>query len=116
MPNVYKFSKTAKEAKTAKETKPDTDTTRLLEKAQDGKALTREEKDKIANILYGTFGAQSSTYKLRGWAWPMHETLKRILVSFDYEPGIFHTYYAPDKTSLRKALSGSGSIHEMIEA
>jgi len=105
--HAYKFSKIARD------TKPDTNTTSLLEKAQDGKALTREEKDKITNILYGTCGAQSSTYKLLGWAWPMHETLKRILVAFDYEPGIFHTYYAPDKTSLRRTLS---SISEMIEA
>lgn len=103
---AYKFSKTARE------TKPSTVITNLLEKAQEKKPLTREEKNKIADILYGVSGAQSSTYKLLGWAWPMHDTLKRILVSFNYESRTFHTYYAPDKTSLRKILS---SINEMIE-
>jgi hypothetical protein len=110
--NAYKF------VKGAREIKPATLITALLERAQDKERLSqlsliREEKDKIADVLYGTFSSNSSTYKLLGWAWPMAPYLKRILVSFTYEPGKFSTYYAPDKTSLRKVL---GSVHEMIVA
>jgi len=105
--HAYKFSKMARSEK------PVTELTLLLEKAQEKKTLTREEKDKISEVLYGIFGSYSSTYKLGGWAWPMANFLKRILVSFTYDPGRFSTYYAPDKTSLRKALS---SVSEMIEA
>lgn len=105
---ISKFSKCAQEVK------PVTSITLLLENAQAGRHLTREEKDKIADVLYGTFGSNGSTYKLGGWAWSMASSLKRILVSFIYEPQNFKVYYAPDKTSLRKALGFS--IREMIEA
>ncbi len=94
--------------------KPDTEITGLLEKAQDGEPLTRTEKDRIANVLYGIGGNHSATYKLHGWAWPMQNYFPRILVSFTYEPDKFKTYYAPDKTSLRKALFLP--INEMIYA
>lgn len=94
--------------------KPDTDITRLLEKAQDGDNLTRDERDRIAGLLYGLFGSHSSTYKLHGWAWDMHTYLRRILVRFNYDGGRFETYYAPDKTSLRKALRTP--IKEMVYA
>ena len=104
---IYKFSETAKSDK------PNTTTTALLEKAMKTKRLTREEKNKIAEILYGAFSPHNTIYKLGGWAWNMRDYLKRILVSYKYEPGTFHTYYAPDKTSLRKVLT---SVSEMIEA
>ena len=103
---AYKFSKTATEVK------PDTPTTRLLEKAQDGQHLTRTEKDEIARVLYGVFGNHGSTYKLGGWAWPMAGFLKCILVEFTYEFGTYKAYYAPDKTSLRKVL---GQVSCMVE-
>lgn len=104
--SIHKFCATAAAEK------PVTSDTILLEKAMEGRVLTREEKDRVAEILYGSFGAMSSTYKLAGWAWPMSSSLKRILVSFTYA-NTFHPYYAPDKTSLRKVLS---SVDEMIEA
>ena len=104
----YKFSSTAWKEK------PVNALTELLERAmKDLSSLTREEKDKVADILYGVGGCYSSTYKFMGWAWPMAPYLKRILVSFTYQPNTFNTYYAPDKTSLRKALVTS--IYEMIE-
>lgn len=90
--------------------KPDNETTQLLEKAQDGQPLTRTERDQIADILWGTFGSHSSTYKLQGWAWPMSKCLKRILVRHTYD-NYFTPYFAPDKTSLRKCLY---SISEMV--
>jgi hypothetical protein len=94
------------------EKKPETDNTRLLEKVWSKVPLSREEKDRVASILYGTFSSHTSTYKLMGWAWVMSYSLKRILVSFTYDEGVFRTFYAPDKTSLRKVLS---SVAEMIE-
>lgn len=104
---AYKFSTSARD------TKPDNDITRLLEKAMRGESLNREEKDRIANQLYGTFGSQSSTYKLAGWAWSMSGYLRRILVRFNWDNN-FHPYFAPDKTALRKALTLP--IKEMIYA
>lgn len=69
----YKFSNCAVAEK------PETEITRLLEKCTNGIEnvwLPREAKDKIAEALYGLFGAQSSTYKLHGWAWPMFTVLR----------------------------------------
>jgi len=101
---------------TATETKPDTATTRLLEKVLGGSVLSRTEADNVAEILYGIFSPHSNTYRLLGWAWPMACCLPRILVGFGYEPGVFRTYYAPDKTSLRKAITDRHRILEMIYA
>lgn len=104
---AYKFSSCAREEK------PDNDLTRLLEKAQSGAELARDEKDRIGNILYGLFGSHSATYKLAGWAWSMSGCLHRILVRFIWDD-TFHPYYAPDKTALRKALTLP--IREMVYA
>lgn len=100
---AYKFSSTATTEK------PDNDTTRLLEKALRKEALTREEKDKVANILYGTCSGHSCAYKLSGWVWHMYEVLPRILVRHRHDE-CFWPYRAPDKTSLRKALYGVGEM------
>lgn len=102
----YKFTSGAVDVK------PDNDITRLLEKAATDKKLTRIEKDRIAQILYGVCGAHNSIYRLHGWAWPMCECLPRILVNFKYD-NVFHPYYAPDKTSLKKVMC---DIREMIYA
>jgi hypothetical protein len=103
---AYKFSSTA----TAE--KPDNKLTQLLEKAKEGQVLSREEKDRIANILWGTFGSQSSTYRLAGWAWYMGDCLQRILVRHTYDSH-FEVYQAPDKTALRKCIS---HVREMVYA
>lgn len=104
---AYKFSECAQSVK------PDNDITRLLEKAMRKEPLNREEKDRVGNLLYGTFGSQAGTYKLAGWAWNLRSCLRRILVQFRW--GVtFHPYYAPDKTALRKALTLP--ICEMIYA
>ena len=92
--------------------KPNTETTRLLEKATSNfNGLNKNEKNKIAEILYGLGGGSSSTYKLGGWAWPMSRYLPKILVK---QHGNWQEYYAPDKTSLREALGGT--IQEMVYA
>ena len=95
----------------ASKEKPDTEITRLLEKAMRYERLTRQEKDRIAEILYGTFGSHGSAYRLAGWVWYMASYLNRILVRFEHDSE-FYPYYAPDKTSLRRALYGK--IAEMI--
>ena len=90
--------------------KPDNDNTRLLEKPY--KTMSRSEKNRVAEILYGTFGSQRCSYKLGGWEWPMWTVLPRFLVKLrDYG---WKEYYAPDKTALRKVL-GRGAI-EIVEA
>lgn len=96
--------------------KPDTEITKLLEKCGDGVRyvfLTREEKDRIAEILYGLFGSHSSVYKLHGWAWPMHRVLRKFLIQFKYDSA-YHPFFAPDKTSIRKALKGN-PITDIVE-
>lgn len=72
------------------------------------KNLTRQEKDRIADSLYGTFGAGSSTYKTGGFAAPFHQILTRFIVNIRHCG--WQEYYAPDKTSLRKAIGGYGII------
>jgi len=91
---------------------PDNATTRLMDKAFGDEPLTREEKDRIAERLYGLFGAGGSTHKLGGWAWPMARAkqVRRILVRHKND-SVFRECYAPDKSSLRKALP---TVAEMI--
>ena len=103
---AYKFSKCA----TAE--KPQTENTELLEKAMRNEALSRQEKDRIAEILYGLFGDHGSTYRLAGWAWHMSGVLPRILVRHTWDNS-FCPHYAPDKTALRKVLY---SVAEMVYA
>lgn len=107
--NCYRFSPNA----TANP--PEGNHIDLLDKAFTDQPLTREEKDGIADWLYGTFGAHGPTYKLSGWAWPMAQArqLRRVLVSFKDSPDTFHAYFVPDKTSLRRALNRS-DIVEML--
>lgn len=76
----------------------------LYGKAWKGKKLTRQEKDTIADNLYGIWGQQSATYKLGGFLAPFYNVLNKYIVK--YKHGHLQEYYAPDKTSLRKALSG----------
>lgn len=94
--------------------KPDNEITRLLEKAQRKELLSRQERDRVAELLYGLFGGHGPIYKLAGWAWDMSTHLPRILVSFRWDGGRFESYYAPDKTALRKALPYP--VREMVYA
>ncbi len=94
---AYRFSKSATDQK------PDTDTTRFIEKIQTGTCLSREEKDRIAQICYGIFGSGFAGYKLHGWLWNIDKVLNEYIVEFSY--GGFQSYRTPDKTSLRKALA-----------
>lgn len=85
----------------------------LYRKSKSGAKLTREEKDTIAECLYGVFGAQGSTYRAGGFAAPFHDHLPRFIVQDRYKSGAWRTYYAPDVTSLRRALR---TREEIIQA
>ena len=84
---------------------------KLYGKLFNGQKLTREEKDRVAEILYGLFGANSFVYKYGGFAADFRKYCKRFIVR---QYGDFCEYYALDKTSLRKAIPGT--IEEIIEA
>jgi hypothetical protein len=103
--DAYKFSTSAREKK------PENTITALIEKAMDFQPLSRQEKDKIADICYGVFGSQFAGYKFLGWRWDLKDCLKRFVVHF--KSGDLAFYYAPDKTSLRKVIS---NIREIIAA
>lgn len=98
----YKFVSYA-----AKE-KPDTEWTRLLEAYARGVDMARDEKDRIARIVSGNHGV----YRLAGWVWTMWDCLPKFVV--DIEGWGLEYRYAPDKTSLRRALKGCGRINAII--
>lgn len=95
------------------DTKMDCPSNALLDKAFEDEPLTRQEKDSIASILYGTFSSYSYLVRQAGWQWNMAQAkqIRRILVSFTYDRSRFNTFYAPDKTSLKKVLP---SVAEMV--
>ena len=94
---AFKFSTCADDQK------PDTDTTCFIEKVQTGACLSRDEKDRIAQICYGISGSGFAGYKLYGWLWNIDGVLNEYIVEFSY--GGFQSYYTPDKVSLRKAIT-----------
>ncbi len=47
----------------------------LYHRIQAGQKLGREEKDQVANGLYGLFGQSRATYKHGGWAAPFAQVL-----------------------------------------
>lgn len=87
----------------------------LYRKSRSGAKLTREEKDMIAQRVYGLSGMTGSTYKAGGFAAPFHDHLPRILAQDPYNSTTWHQYHAPDITSLRRALYGAASRTEMIQ-
>ena len=99
---AFKFSRTAREKK------PDNEITRLLEKAMALQSLNRQEKNRIAEICYGTFGSRFAGYKLAGWCWYLHGCLNQYVVEFNY--GHLQYHWAADKTALRKVLRGVKKI------
>lgn len=98
---------------------PETDITKLIHKADGDVPLTREEKDKLADVCYGLFANGNPTYRLMGWAFSVYglKQIRRVLVSTSGQLDKFQAYYVPDKTSLRKTLKSIGRIaNEMIYA
>lgn len=75
----------------------------LHDKLERGEKLTREEKNYIADRLYGAGGQNNgSTYRLGGWSANFSDLLPHFLVKADYFG--WYEYVAPDRTSLRHAL------------
>lgn len=86
--------------------KPDTEMTRLMEKAHTDEPLTADEKDRMP-----IFGADGEGYKLGGWRWRMTtaKQLRRILAYVQYYG--WQEFYAVSKTHLRRKRNG---IKEMV--
>jgi len=97
MDNVYKFVDSAAKEKPTYGF-PDA----MMEKLNAGKKLTREEKDALTEVFYGTFG-QHNGAKLRysGWEWNFTPFTKRFFVNIY---GGWSEVMGFDKTSLRKAM------------
>ncbi len=75
----------------------------LYGKLLKGDKISSHDKQYIADHLWGTFGANSSTYRLGGFAAHFSEVLPRILVK---QHGDWREYVAPNKSTLRNALYG----------
>ncbi len=71
----------------------------LFRKIAGGKALTRDEKDRVARAT-----VVSPTYKFLGYAAPFHEVLPRFVAKIQHYGWL--EFYTPDKTSLRRAITG----------
>lgn len=98
MYQAYKFSECAGAKK------PVTKITLLFEKVMSEQSLNREEKNRIADICYGLSSQHAPCYKLGGWCWDLMMHLTAYVVEFNH--GGLGKYYAPDKTSLRRTLTG----------
>ena len=85
----------------------------LKVKCMKGERLTREEKnwlaEKLSTSMYGR-----TAIALMGWMFSFYNYTNRYLVR---QYGQWTEYYAPDRTSLRKALYGRiQEIHELPKA
>lgn len=95
------------------ETLKDSTVYRLKVKAMGGQKMTREEKDWLArNLALSTYGR--SAIALMGWMFNFYGYVNRYLVK---QYNSWTEYYAPDRTSLRKALYGRiQELHELPKA
>lgn len=82
----------------------------LKEKLMRGDALTRDEKDWLARELT-TSSYGRTCIALQGWLFSFYDYMQRYVAKY-YDT--WYEYYAPDKTSLRRALgSGVKEIYEI---
>ena len=85
----------------------------LHNKLERGEEITKEQKEKIINNFYGTFGQQyGSVYKQGGWQADFSPFLKRILVNVRHYG--WKEYRSFNKTILRNVL-GSHNCIEIVE-
>ena len=86
---------------------------RLKVKAMGGQKMTRDEKDWLArNLVLSSYGR--TAIALMGWMFSFYDYMNRYLVK---QYGRWTEYYAPDRTSLRKALYGRiQELHELPKA
>lgn len=96
-------------ADTASAQPPETEQTRLLDRAHAGETLSREDKDAHARLsVSSTWGLRPGYLCLRGWAFRTRtSTSRRILVHFAAGDH-WQVFYAYDKTALRQALREQG--------
>lgn len=85
----------------------------LYNRLENGETLTNEEKERVIDSFYGTFGQHyGATYKQGGWMADFSPFLKRILVKEKYSG--WKEYRSFNKSILRKVL-GSHNCLEMVE-
>ena len=77
----------------------------MMEKLNNGENLTREEKNKLAACI-----CHDGVTKSMGFRFDFRNAVKNYVVK---QYGSWHEYFAPDKTSLRKVLSGR--IQKIVE-
>lgn len=81
----------------------------MAEKLNNNEPLSRSEKDWLAEELsHGIYGKWNVC--LHGWKFDFSNAVKNYVVK---QYGRWAEYYAPDKTSLRKALYGR--IEKIVE-
>jgi len=104
---VYKFVKwEVPKLDTLKNTKP----YKLYKKLIiEKKKPTREEKDYLFRELFSNVYSNTGI-SLQGWFFPFRSILKEYWVKDRY--GYIHSYYAPDKQSIRNTIS---SIVKVVE-
>ena len=85
----------------------------LKVKCMAGVRLSREEKNWLAGkLVVSSYGR--TAIALMGWMFSFYDYMNRYLVR---QYGQWTEYYAPDRTSLRKALYGRiQEIHELPKA
>lgn len=79
----------------------------MMEKINNGERLTREEKNRLAERLMPYKG----TIHQGGYCFDFRQSVRYFIIK---QYGQWSEYYAPDKTSLRKAIYGR--IDRIVEA
>jgi len=82
---------------------PECEAFTLYRRLAAGGTLSREDKDRIAQLCYGVSTSHSSTYQRGGWECRFAEVCPCYIVQ---QGGQLAYYWAPDATSLRTALYG----------
>lgn len=85
------------------DTPPTCEAFRFYLRLKAGEKLNREEKDRVAELLYGSCGSAGPIYRRGGWQCHFSEVLPAYIVE---QYGGLRKVWAPDATSLRKALHG----------
>lgn len=106
----YKFSSSAYADMPVASSQEQDPTLFLIQRAFGPDSLNRQERNRLAEIMYGVFGS-GHTYRLVGWAWNMSvaQQLRRILVA-DVGGLTFRTYFAADKLALRTVLDSQAEM------
>lgn len=81
----------------------------LRQRLNNGEKMSREDKDWLAENLRSNAYFRTAI-PLRGYRFDFSDVIHKYLVN---QYGSWQEYYAPDKTSLRKAIYGT--INQIVE-